>query len=225
VVSFSFDDFPRSAYTVGGSILKDLGARGTFYTSLGFANSASRFGEKFRLDDLYALTADGHELASHTLNHVSSRTTSVSAFVQEVREGRAAMQQLPDLTVSNNFAYPFGAVTMAAKRAVGREMLSCRGTTHGVNGPVVDLNLLRANPLYGEVDRLDCVRSLLSTNEQVRGWLIFYTHDICVSPSPYGCTGTLFESVVRLVREASMKILTVNEVVAKWVRKPDPPTV
>ena len=59
------------------------------------------------------------------------------------------MQSIPGLLVSDNFAYPFGAVTPATKWAVGKTMLSCRSIYRGVNGSVVDLNLLRANPLYG----------------------------------------------------------------------------
>ena len=35
LISFTFDDFPRSALTVGGEILERHGARGTYYASLG----------------------------------------------------------------------------------------------------------------------------------------------------------------------------------------------
>lgn len=214
VVSFAFDDFPRTAYTIGGAILKDSGARGTFYTAIGLMNSANASGDQFRLDDLYSLVADGHELANHTFHHVSSHTTSLRDFLQEVREGRAAIQKVPGLAVSNNFAYPFGAVTAATKRALAKEMLSCRGIYWGVNGPRIDLNLLRANPLYGDADQLGFVRRLLRNNEQSTGWLIFYTHDVRSAPSPYGCTPTLLESAVKVVLERSMKILTIDEVLA-----------
>ncbi len=66
IVSFGFDDFPRSAYTAGGEILKNFGARGTYYVSLGLMNTSNDLGEQFRLDDLHSLVKDGHELASHT---------------------------------------------------------------------------------------------------------------------------------------------------------------
>ena len=213
VVTFTFDDFPRTAYTAGGAILKSFGACGTFYTAYGLMNTTNCYsGDQFRLDDLHGLLADRHELASHTLHHVSSRGTSPDAFVQEVLEGRAAMQCLPGLTVSDNFAYPFGAVTAVTKRAVGKKMLSCRGIYRGVNGPIVDLNLLRANPLYGDAEQLGFVRELLRANQELSGWLIFYTHDVQNAPSPYGCTPALLESAVKLALDASMKILTVNEV-------------
>jgi peptidoglycan/xylan/chitin deacetylase (PgdA/CDA1 family) len=212
-VTFTFDDFPRTAYTVGGAILKNFGAHASFYTAYGLMNTTSCYsGDQFRLDDLYGLIADGHELASHTFHHVSSRGTSARAFVQEVLQGRAALRSLSGLTVSDNFAYPFGAVTAATKRAVGKKMLSCRGIYRGVNGPIVDLNLLRANPLYGGTEQLDFVRRLLVNNAERSGWLIFYTHDVQNTHSPYGCTPALLESAVKLALDSSMKILTVNDV-------------
>ncbi|HEY7302956.1 MAG TPA: polysaccharide deacetylase family protein [Bryobacteraceae bacterium] len=215
VVSFTFDDFPRSAYTVGGAILKSFGVFGTFYTAFALMNSSNYAGDQFLLDDLYSLVSDGHELGSHTLHHVSSRTFSTRAFVEEVLQGRAAMQRVPGLAVSDNFAYPFGAVSAAAKRAVGKTMLSCRGIYHGVNGPTVDLNLLRANPLYGHTEQLARVRRLLRRNEEVNGWLVFYTHDVHPQHSTYGCTPALLESAVKLALDRSMKILTVRDVLRK----------
>ena len=222
LVSFTFDDFPRTAYTVGGAILKSLGVRGTFYTALGLMNTTNHSGDQFRLDDLHCLFADGHELASHTFHHVSSRNTSAGAFVREALEGRAAMQRMPGLSVTDNFAYPFGQVTAVTKRAVGRKMLSCRGIYHGVNGPVVDLNLLRANSLYGHTEQLGRVRDLLRRNKELGGWLIFYTHDVQQAHSPYGCTPALLESAVQLALESSMRIVTVNQVLGNRVQSKSP---
>lgn len=213
IVTFTFDDFPRTAYTVGGAILKSYGARGTFYSALGLMNTTNDSGQLFRMDHLHSLIADQHELATHTFNHVSSRCTSPNIFIQEVIEGRAAMQRVRGLAVSDNFAYPFGAVTACSKRVVGKSMLSCRGIYRGVNGPVVDLNLLRANPLYGDTDELGFVRRLIHKTQQRCGWLIFYTHDVRNAHSPYGCTPALLDAAVRLARDSSMQILTVNEVV------------
>ena len=136
-VSFSFDDFPLSAYHTGGSVLKDFGARGTFYVSMGLVNTSNELGEHFRLEHLRAASLDGHEIASHTFNHSSSRRTALSAFRKDVLRGRNELRETTDVCSSSNFAYPYGAVTLSAKRAVGNEMLSCRGTCKGINGPRV----------------------------------------------------------------------------------------
>jgi len=212
VVTFSFDDFPRTAYTEGGRLLKEYGARGTYYAAPGLMNSTTPLGEHFLQDDLYSLVGEGHELASHTYHHISSHASSVSEFLCDVREGYLALRRCAGGMVSRNFAYPQGAVTVQAKAAVGIEMLSCRGNYHGVNGRIVDLSLLRANPLYSSTGHADSIVQLIETNEAVRGWLIFYTHDVCAFPSQYGCTPSLLETAIKSALARSMAIMTVADV-------------
>jgi len=213
IVSFCFDDFPRSAYTVGGVILRSYGTRGTYYVAIGLMNQSTKASESFGAGDLHSLVEDGHELASHTFGHVSSRVLSLPEFRRDVRRGRDAMREM-GLIPSANFAYPFGEVTLAAKKALGQEMTSCRSIYRGVNGPIVDLNLLRANSLYGDTDRLDVVEQLVSESEKRQGWLIFYTHDVSPTPSPFGCTPALLESAISCVVRRGVQISTVAEVLA-----------
>ena len=44
IVSFTFDDAPKSAFDTGGKILREHGARGTFYVSLGLLDSETEVG-------------------------------------------------------------------------------------------------------------------------------------------------------------------------------------
>ncbi len=67
IVSFTFDDFPRSAYTVGGAILEKFGARGTYYVTPGLMNATTELGDLFREEDIYSLLDKGHELADADL--------------------------------------------------------------------------------------------------------------------------------------------------------------
>ena len=214
VVSFVFDDFPRTAYTVGGSILTSFGIRGTYYVAMGLMDSSNELGEQFCMGDLISAAGDGHELASHTFGHQSSRRVSLIDFQEDVRKGWDALRQIPDLATTANFAYPRGEVTLAAKQVVGKQMLSCRGIYGGLNGPLVDLNLLRANSLYGDIDRLDAVRRLIVENEERKTWLIFYTHDVQPSPSRYGCTPRLLDSAVHLAVGRSAQVLPVADVLS-----------
>ncbi len=211
-VSFSFDDFPRTAYTVGGSILRSFGVRGTYYVAMGLMNTSNALGDQFHMEDLCLAAKDGHELASHTFGHTSSHGIPLSRFLEDVRKGRRAITETGSFPATANFAYPRGEVTLSAKQAVGREMLSCRGIYGGFNGPLVDLNLLRANSLYGDIDRLNTVERLLRENQSRKSWLIFYTHDVRFNPSPYGCTPEFLESVVHLAVKGGAKVLPVAEV-------------
>jgi peptidoglycan/xylan/chitin deacetylase (PgdA/CDA1 family) len=160
-------------------------------------------GEQFHLTDLPALVADGHELASHTLHHVSARTTP--DFAHEILTGRQALGE----DGSENFSYPFGDVTLSAKRAAGAHTRSARGTQPGINGPVADLNCLRANRLYSDTIPLANIQQLIASNT---GWLIFYTHDVRDTPSQYGCTPTYFEAAVTAASKSGAQILTIAQV-------------
>ncbi len=210
IVSFSFDDFPRSAYSVGGSILESFGARGTFYTACGLMNTCNELGNQFRMDDLDSLLDRGHELASHTYSHLSARSVSCEAFCRDVEKGRQAIEKVTGAE-SLNFAYPFGHVTLRAKQALGLSLASARGIFPGFNGPKADLNLLRANSLYGDLDGAGRVEELIAENCRRKSWLIFYTHDVRPNPSPYGCTPALLEAAVSCAAQSGCRILTVRE--------------
>jgi len=157
-------------------------------------------------------------VGSHTFGHLSARKTRVSVFLQDVEHCEEAIRQNITVDQSSNFAYPYGEVTLNAKKLVGPRMKSCRGTFGGFNGPYVDLNLLRANRLYGDIDRADAAKQLICENEQRRSWLIFYTHDVASNPSPFGCTPALLEEVVSFAASRGARMSTVADVVSEIVQ-------
>jgi peptidoglycan/xylan/chitin deacetylase (PgdA/CDA1 family) len=214
IVSFCFDDFPRTAYTTGGSLLEAFGGRGTYYVAISLMNTSSKLGELLRTEDLHSLVENGHELGNQSYSHVSCRKVPLLAFRHDVRREQEAIREMR-LVPSSNFAYPYGEVTIAAKKAIGQDMSSCRSIYRGVNGPQLDLNLLRANSLYGDIDRLQEVEQLVAENDERKGWLIFYTHDVRENPSEFGCTPRLLESTIsRAVRQGA-RIQTVAQVLAE----------
>jgi peptidoglycan/xylan/chitin deacetylase (PgdA/CDA1 family) len=210
IVSFTFDDFPRTAYSSGGAILEQFGVRGTYYAAAGLMNTSNELGDQFRLEDIDSLLENGHELASHTFSHISCRSVSCAAFRQDVEKGRKAIEVMTGLD-SPNFAYPFGHMTLQAKRTLGRDLGSARSIVPGLNGPVIDLNLLRANSLYGDLDGARRAEELIVENTEQKTWLIFYTHDVRPSPSAFGCSPVLLESVVSCAVRSGCRILTVGE--------------
>ena len=215
IVSFSFDDFPRTAYVVGGAILKSFGVRGTYYAAAGLMSTANKLGEQFCSEDIHSLLQDGHELASHTFSHISCRAVSCSIYRDDVDRGRKAIAEIAGVADSGNFAYPFGDVTLKAKRTLGPKVCSSRGIFPGLNGPDVDLNLLRANRLYGDLDQSGKMQKLILENEKRKSWLIFYSHDVRPKPSPYGCTPSFLESTASFAIRRGCRILTVREVLAE----------
>ena len=59
IISFTFDDFPRSAWTAGGPVLARHGVTATYYTSFGLAGRDGASGPHFTHHDLRALLSAG----------------------------------------------------------------------------------------------------------------------------------------------------------------------
>lgn len=223
IVTFTFDDFPRSAYVVAGATLRSFGGHGTYYAAAGWMDGGPASSDRYRTADLPALLRDGHELGSHTYSHVSCRSLSTAAYAAEIAKGREALQQVVGDGASANFAFPFGEVTPAVKKAAARQCRSCRGTIGGHNGPVADLNLLRANRLYSESVAFSEIQALIADAARPGRWLIFYTHDVRDRPSAFGCTPRYFEDTVRCAVDAGMRVLTVGEALAAIGEAPPTP--
>ena len=220
IISFTFDDFPRSALTVGGRILNSYGLCGTYYASIGLMDGVSHLGDQFRRKDLDILLRDGHELASHTFGHISCSKVSCSTYREDVKEGRRAIERITGRPDFGNFAFPFGAVTLNAKRLIGQDVASSRSIWSGWNGPQVDLNLLRANSLYGNSDKCAQVKELILENERQKSWLIFYSHDVCPAPSRFGCTPELLQFAISFASRRCARIATIAEVVTELIASP-----
>ncbi len=213
IVSFTFDDFPRSAALTGGTILERYGARGTYYTAMDLMNCSGEAGELFHASDLEELLEKGHELASHTFGHISARAVPRDRFLADANRGRQALEKFSG-SECGNFAYPFGEVALPVKAALGPQITSARGIIPGINGPdEVDLNLLLANSLYGDVAHSGHAEALIKDNMRCKGWLIFYTHDVQMQPSPYGCTPELFEAVASFAAESGTRLLTIQNTI------------
>jgi peptidoglycan/xylan/chitin deacetylase (PgdA/CDA1 family) len=196
IVSFTFDDFPRSALACGGAILERYGARGTYYAALALAGTEGATGRLFDVADLRAARASGHELACHTYRHLDCARATTAEIVADVAANADAFAALADGFAPQSFAYPFGRISFAAKRALASRFASCRGIAAGINHGLVDLGELRANRLYAAEFDEAAFRRLIDRNAACGGWLIFYTHDIAESPSRFGCTPQQFAAVV-----------------------------
>jgi peptidoglycan/xylan/chitin deacetylase (PgdA/CDA1 family) len=211
-VSFTFDDFPRTASSTGAAILEAYGARGTYYVTAGLMNVSNELGELFVADDLAPLLEKGHELGTQTFHHSSCRSVSLAAFRNDVQEGIEALERLVGHN-STNFAYPYGHATLGSKKALGPVLSSSRSVIPGFNGPEIDLNLLLSHRLYGDVGVSHQVEDLIVQNEKQKTWLIFYTHDVRPNRSEYGCTPALMEFAVSRAARSGNRILTVEQVV------------
>lgn len=211
VVSFTFDDFPRSAWVNGGAILEQYDRRGTYYAAMGMAGTENNLGPMFDLDDLRAAHAHGHEIACHTYRHRDCGRLMPSDIADEIDRNAVALAQALGAPAIDNFAYPFGGVSLSAKSELATRFASCRGTGRGINQGTVDLADLFSTSLYSHNFDRERLCQLIDDAQAGSGWLIFYTHDVAEDPSPFGCTPEQFQSIVAYAAE-NVPVLPVREV-------------
>ena len=215
IASFTFDDFPRSAWTTGGPILARYGARGTYYAAGRFCGAYEDGLEYYRADDLRALHAAGHEVGCHTFSHRHSPKVPSPELEADWGRNQRFIDQVLGPTPLSSFAFPYGDASPRTKALAGRRFPVSRGIRAGVNGPVLDLGQLRAVPLEirdwsaAEVERH--VEAARADN----GWIVFFSHDVSDDPSPYGATPAMLEHAVSRAHAAGMALLPVREALAR----------
>jgi peptidoglycan/xylan/chitin deacetylase (PgdA/CDA1 family) len=209
LISFTFDDFPRSALLTGGEILKSFGASGTYYTALGLLGKDSPSGQICVLDDLKKALEAGHELGCHTYSHCDSWYTAPREYEQAILQNRRVLTELIPEAKFESFSFPLSSPRPTVKRAAARHFLCCRGGGQTLNVDSADLNQLSAYFLEKADGNFGPVKALIDRNAQARGWIIFATHDVSSHPSPYGCTPQFFEEVLRYAAASGAQILPV----------------
>ena len=209
IVSFSFDDFPKTALTAGGAILESHGVAGTFYASLGLLGLDSPSGRVCTADDLHTTLAKGHELGCHTYAHCHSWNTDSAEYEKSIIKNRVELDKMIPGAFFRTFSYPISFPHPMVKRACAKHFAGCRAGGQTLNCGATDLNQLSAFFLEKVNGDIQPVKDLIDRNKQAGGWIIFATHDISPSPSRFGCTAEFFEFVVEYAIESGARVLPV----------------
>jgi hypothetical protein len=209
IISFTFDDFPRSALLTGGVILQSFGLAGTYYASLGLMGKQSATGTMFLAEDLKDLVKQGHELGCHTFSHCHAWNTKPRTFEDAIIGNRQALRELIPGASFKSLSYPISVPRAGTKRRVSKYFACCRCGGQTFNVGKADLNNLSAYFLEQSRDNPDAIRNLIDQNFRAGGWLIFATHDICQDPTPWGCTPDFFEDIVQYSVNSGARVLPV----------------
>jgi hypothetical protein len=129
----------------------------------------------------------------------------------EIDRNRRYLEGLDASIRLENFAYPYGLATISRKLQLTNSFHSARGILPGVNSGTIDLQFLRSSPLIDkDIDRAGIDR-VFDEAVSTGGWLIFYTHDVAATPSPWGCTPKLLRHALDAAKRRNMPIVSVAE--------------
>jgi peptidoglycan/xylan/chitin deacetylase (PgdA/CDA1 family) len=212
IVSFTFDDAPKTAFGKGREILGQHGIRATFFMSFGLLGTQTEVGAIATPDDLTRAIEEGSELGCHTFDHLDPWESSTEVFIDSVARNKSALDKIVPGATFDSFAYPKSGAKLALKLRLRESFRFCRGGGQVCNTGAVDLNLVKACFLDRRtgVD-MHFIKELVQYNAAQGGWLVFATHDVTDHPSPYGCTPAFLSQVAECVASSGALLLPFGE--------------
>jgi peptidoglycan/xylan/chitin deacetylase (PgdA/CDA1 family) len=213
MLSFAFDDVPASAAVTGAEILERRGLKGSYYVAAALAGTDAPTGRMACADAVRRLAAAGHEIGCHTYSHLDCGQATAQDAVEDVaRNGETlAMWGLPR---PSTFAYPYGDVAPATKRALAGRFELMRALHQGLITAGADLNQAPSVGVEGPEGEALALRWL----ERLAGrpaWLILTTHDVADEPSEWGCTPSTLERLLDAALADGIEVVTVAEGAAR----------
>jgi len=215
LASITFDDFPRSAWTVGGEILARRQVKATYYVSGGYCGHAHGGVDYFDQKDLVEVASAGHEIGSHSFEHERGPSTLTDLLIDDAERNAAFVEDVLGDYVMTSFAYPFGEASPRTKTVLGERFPTCRGIVRGVNHGLMDLSQLKAIGLehgrWSQKRIENAIRKAVSD----RAWVIFFTHDVSETPTPFGATPGMLTHALDCLAGAGIEILPVRHALAR----------
>lgn len=201
IVSFTFDDFPKSALN-GADIVEKHGGRAGFYACTSFLGQRSPvMGEMFDGATLNELSVRGHEIGAHTHSHLDCAKARLEKVERDIGENLVALAEAGYPENVSAFAYPYGETTYSAKCWIGEVFATGRGILPGVNVGDTDRSQLRAIELGSSEMHRRRALAALKTCIEAKGWLFFFTHDVSKSPTKQGAPSALIAELAHLAVE------------------------
>ncbi len=209
-VSFTFDDVPVSAATEGAALMEEAGGRATYYVAGGLLGMQDHHWQVMDANAVVDLHARGHEIGCHSHSHMRADEISAAQFAADIDRNHALLRAVEPSLPLENFAYPYGYANLAWKRHLKDRFASSRGIRPRVNHGATDAQFLQSLPLINrEINEGQIDRAFEETLKR-KGWLIFYSHDVAIGPSDYGCSPRLLRHALNAAHRFGVKIETVK---------------
>lgn len=214
IASISFDDFPKSAWQVGGKILDKYGYKGTYYAVGDFCGKTAENVVQYDAEDAKELVSQGHEIGSHTYFHSSVYTICNEELIKQEKANQEFFDNLLGDYKLSTFAYPFGDISLRTKRLYSKLYPLARGIRSGLNGEWFDLAQVSAVPLEYRLWDKDKIENWVKRAKDENAWLCFFTHDISENPTPWGATPEMLEHAVDMLDKYNLEVLTMKAALA-----------
>lgn len=211
LISFTFDDFPKSAGDTGADIVERFGGHATYYACTGMVGSRTVCGDMYTERQVRQLLDAGHEIGAHTASHLDCAKEGVGRALNDIAHNLDQLAAMGAPRPVRQFAYPYGETSIELKRALKDRFTSARGVLSGLNGKGSDRMQLRAVEMTPDTASFDAVKQAIERAAREKLWLIVFTHDVSNRPSPFGAPAKHLALAARTARDAGLKSLTVGD--------------
>jgi len=213
VISITFDDVPKSAFENALPLMEEKGWLSTLYIATGLLGSDTHMGRIMTRDEVYSAYERGHEIGAHSHLHRDYARMEHEAMLADNRRSLQIFDQI-DIPKPRAFAWPYGETTRGGKAAMAEQYKSLRGIRGKTYRGHVDLNQVGSYKLFSS--EMSEVETAISALEKKPGWLTLFTHDVCDTPSDWGCTTAEFEHVLQLIEASGAEVLPVSRCIEKY---------
>lgn len=223
IVSLTFDD-SNADTLAAGRVLTSKGLAGTYFVITGFVGAPGYL----TLADLRSLSADGHEIAGHTVGHADLAALPAAEVTRQVCNDRVNLSNwgLP----AANFAYPFASMNLAAQSIVAdcgynsarrlgdlKTRFGCENCDYAESTPPRNRLSTRAPAQVDNTWTLEDLQNTVTNAENTGGgWVQLTFHNICADNcSPLAVTPALFEQFATWLaaRSDTTEVKTVGQVI------------
>lgn len=181
-IALTFDDGPHPDNTP--RILESLaktGAKATFFVQ---GSEAKKYPGLVR-----EMLANGHQVANHGFNHLDSRQTGLSEYVDDINRAQNTLRDIVGQEISRTFRPPYGSVTLAS---------------------FLTLSRLKYRYVFWSVDTEDSyIRTTENLLNHVRS-LAVSTGDILLMHEDYKHTTLILDDCIRHFQNQDFRLVTVD---------------
>ena len=212
IVSFTFDDGPKSFITNALPVLKRAGILTTQYVTTGKVDDANVEdpGKTFSQQDIQTLFKRGDEIAAHTVTHPRLPQLGIDQITQELVSSRQQLQlQLHTPVV--DFASPYGEYDDQVLQVARQYYQSHRSVDVGYNDlSTFDPYNIRVQNVNRDTDP-QTVAAWMEFAKTHKVWLVLVFHQIMDNSGAYSYGPDNFNQVVTSTNKLGIKTVTVNQ--------------
>ncbi len=210
VVSITFDDGLSSTYANGMSILDKNGYKATWYLNASTIGTASYMNKA----QAKRLITAGHEVGSHSYNHVDLATLTSAQQQYQVATNKTSLEAILGVPVVH-FATPFGSYNSSALTTIMQYNQTHRDTSGKINYPYAfDASLVHGKVITKSLTLAD-IDALITTAEQQKAWLVLVYHGIANGGDEYTISKTKYEQQISLIKKHDVVVQTIGATAAQ----------